>query len=136
MKIQHLAIWVKDLDKMKSFYEDYFGGKAGERYHNPKKHFHSYFISFAEGTKLELMHKPEIPENQNDVSSQNIGLIHFAIDPGSQAAVNELTERLRNDGFKIMGEPRKTGDGYWESVILDPEDNLVELCHDLSPRKD
>jgi len=127
MQIEHLAIWVEDLEKMKHFYGQYFNGQAGERYHNPKKNFYSYFISFDKGCRLELMHKADIPKNQNDVLKQYIGIIHFAVSVGSEQKVNDLTETLRTDGYFIVGEPRWTGDGYYESVVLDPENNRIEI---------
>jgi lactoylglutathione lyase len=127
MKIEHLAIWVNDLEKQKFFYTKYFGAKAGEKYFNPNKNFQSYFLSFENGCRLELMYKPEVPENRNDVHQQNIGLIHFAISVGSEEKVNELTVQLRQDGIEILDGPRTTGDGYYESVVLDPEGNRIEL---------
>lgn len=127
MRIEHLAIWVNDLEAQKDFYVKYFQASAGERYFNPKKNFQSYFLSFETGCRLELMHKPEIPENKNDPSLQNLGFIHFAISLGSVEAVNELTSRLREDGFRIIDGPRTTGDGYYESVVLDPENNRIEI---------
>ena len=127
MKIEHLAIWVEDLEKMKTFYENYFQGKSGELYHNPNKNFKSYFLSFDEGCRLELMQKPEIPENKNSIAEQHLGIIHFAISVGSKEKVDHLTEELRNAGYKVIGAPRTTGDGYYESVILDPENNRIEI---------
>ena len=127
MKIEHLAIWVSDLEKMKMFYEKYFSAEAGQQYHNPNKNFYSYFLSFEEGCRLELMQKSSIPENQNDVQQQYLGLIHFAISVGSKERVDTLTEQLRADGYAVVGEPRTTGDGYYESVILDPENNRIEI---------
>ena len=127
MKIEHLAIWVKELEQMKLFYEQYFHAKAGEKYYNPNKNFTSYFLEFESDCRLELMHKPEIPTNLNNVEKQNIGIMHFAISTGSKKKVDELTEELRKNGFSIIGEPRTTGDGYYESVVLDPEDNRIEI---------
>ncbi len=127
IKIDHLALWVTDLEGMRTFYERYFGATAGDIYHNPKKNFHSYFLSFSEGCRLELMQKPEIPANRNNVDEQYLGLIHFAISLGSRHEVDALTERLRSDGFRVVGEPRTTGDGYYESVVLDPENNRIEI---------
>ena len=127
MKIDHLAIWVNDLDIMKAFYEKYFGGQAGERYHNSTKNFTSYFLSFEDGTRLELMQKSDIPKNLNSAIDQYIGLNHLAISVGGQKIVDRLTERLRSDGYRVIGEPRTTGDGYYESVILDPEDTRIEI---------
>lgn len=127
MKIEHLAIWVKDLEKMRTFYENYFEGKAGEQYHNPTKNFYSYFLSFEEGCRLELMHKREVPENKNVIENQYIGIIHFAISVGSKEKVDSLTQELRQAGYSVVGEPRTTGDGYYESVVLDPEENRIEI---------
>ncbi len=127
MKIEHLAIWVKDLEGMKHFYETYFHGKANTKYRNDKKQFESYFLSFAEGPRLELMNKPSIPENINDLVKEYMGIIHFAVSVGNKETVDTLTETLRKDGYTIAGEPRWTGDGYYESVILDPEGNRVEV---------
>ena len=124
MKIEHLAMWVNDLEGIKSFYERYFGAKAGELYHNPKKQFRSYFLSFESGPRLELMSKVGIDEPS---ATQRLGLAHLAMAVGSRERVNELTEELRRAGYRIEGEPRTTGDGYYESVIADPEGNLVEV---------
>ena len=125
MRIEHLAIWVKDLEAMRSFYETYFQAKAGERYHNPKKNFTSYFLSFEQGCRLELLQKPEIEDNLNE--DQHLGIIHFAISVGSKEKVEDLTEELRNARYSVIGEPRTTGDGYYESVVLDPEGNRIEI---------
>ena len=127
MKIEHIAIWVNDLEQMKFFYEKYFKGPAGELYHNTTKNFKSYFLSFDTGCRLELMHRPIIPQNINDLNKEYIGLIHFAISVGSKERVDEMTEQLRKDGYEVAGEPRTTGDGYYESVVLDPEKNRIEI---------
>ena len=127
MKIEHLAIWVKDIETMKHFYEKYFHGKAGERYHNFKKNFYSYFISFEEGCRLELMNRPNIPKDESSITMERMGIIHFAISVGSKEKVDQMTKQLRTDGYEIIGEPRTTGDGYYESVVLDPENNRIEI---------
>ena len=127
MKIEHLAIWVRDLEKMKLFYEEHFNGRAGELYTNTSKDFTSYFISFVQGCRLELMHRPDIPANKNDLILESQGIIHFAFSVGSKERVEELTEELRDDGIEVIGEPRTTGDGYYESVVLDPENNRIEI---------
>lgn len=127
MKINHIALWVKDLEKIKQFYEDYFQCTAGEKYHNPKKQFESYFISFGDGCRVELMHNPNIPVKQIENNNQHLGLIHFAISVGSKEKVDQLTEKLRKDGIRVVGEPRTTGDGCYESVVLDPEGNRLEI---------
>lgn len=127
MKIEHLAIWVKDLEKMKSFYTNYFNGKSNEKYTNSKKKFHSYFIQFDSGSRLELMTRFDVQENENNSELPYFGLTHFAISVGSKETVDTMTERFRKDGYRILGEPRTTGDGYYESVILDPENNQIEI---------
>jgi lactoylglutathione lyase len=127
MKIEHIAIWVSDLEKTKEFYEKYFEASANTKYHNKNKNFQSYFLSFQNGCRLELMHNPDINENSKNNEKQKLGIIHFAIAVGTQEKVDTLTNKLRADGYKIIGEPRTTGDGYYESVILDPENNIIEI---------
>lgn len=127
MKIEHIAIWVKDLEIMKDFYVKYFGATSNEMYHNHKKDFRSFFISFDKGSRLELMNMPGIPESRDDVYAQFRGIIHFALSAGSKEKVETLTEQLRKDNYVIIGEPRTTGDGYYESVVLDPEGNRIEI---------
>ena len=127
MKIEHIAIWAKDIEKLKSFYENYFQVSVGLKYFNAKKNFESYFLNFDSGCRLEIMQMPGIPESKNDALQQFTGIIHFAISVDSKEIVNMLTERLRHDGYEIVGEPRTTGDGYYESVVLDPEGNRIEI---------
>jgi lactoylglutathione lyase len=126
VRIEHVALWVKDLEKMKDFYLRYFDVNAGEKYTNPKKSYSSYFINFSDGCRLELMHLPDILDLPSSGEEYG-GWAHIAISLGSKEKVLDLTEKLREDGFTVKGEPRYTGDGYFESVILDPENNPVEL---------
>jgi len=126
MKIEHIAIWTLDLEKMKEFYLKYFDLESNEKYYNPKKKFSSYFLSFESGARIELMHRPDISEFIGKADSQ-LGLAHFALSVGSREGVDFLTELIRDDGYQIIGESRTTGDGYYESVIADPEGNLIEL---------
>lgn len=127
MKIEHIAIWVDDLEKMRDFYSTYFGFNSSEKYTNEKKGFASYFMSFGEGkTRLELMNRKDIHDEPGKRGYPK-GMAHFAISVDSKEAVNQLAERLRNDHFTIESEPRTTGDGYYESVVSDPEGNLVEI---------
>ena len=126
MRIEHIAIWVSELELMRRFYETYFGATSEEKYHNPKKNFSSYFLSFETGCRLELMQKPEITAIENR-TNEYLGISHFAISVGSKENVNALTEKLSTDGFIIAGNPRTTGDGYYESVVLDPEKNRIEI---------
>lgn len=127
LKIEHLAIWVRDLEKSRNFYENYFGLTSGEKYVNPKKQFSSYFLSFhGQSTRLEIMHKPDIAEPSNDRST-SFGLTHFAVSVGSEEKVDQLTSLLQADGYVVVGQPRTTGDGYYESVVQDPDGNHVEI---------
>ncbi|MEL7145147.1 MAG: VOC family protein [Bacteroidota bacterium] len=128
MKIEHLAIWSSNIEQLADFYIRYFDGKKGARYHNPKKGFSSYFVSFEEGCRLEIMHREDIPTSTNDPIVQATGITHFAFELGSESAVNDKTEQLREAGYQVVDGPRTTGDGYYESVILDPEGNRLELA--------
>lgn len=127
MKIEHIAIWVKDLERSRTFYQKYFGAVSNEKYHNPVKNFQSYFLSFDNGCRLEIMTRPDIKESGNSYESQQYGIIHLAFSVDNKQKVDELTEILRKDGYTVAGEPRTTGDGYYESVILDPENNIIEI---------
>lgn len=127
MKIEHIAIWVKDLEGSRAFYQKYFGATSNEKYHNPVKNFESYFLSFDNGCRIEIMNRPDIRKSENSYQFQQLGIIHLAFSTGSKENVNELTETLRKDGYTVAGEPRTTGDGYYESVILDPENNIIEI---------
>lgn len=124
MKIEHIALWVDDLEAMKTFYEKYFGATAGDKYANPQKKFFSYFLSFENGCRLELMKQDDINPR---VKKETLGLAHFAVSLGSKEMVDDLTLEIMNDGFEILGQPRTTGDGYYESVVKDPEGNQIEL---------
>jgi lactoylglutathione lyase len=126
MRIEHVAIWTENLESMKDFYLKYFEVRAGHKYINPKKNFQSYFLTFDSGARLELMTMPGIGRRQADYP-EFMGFTHIAISLGSKEKVTALTEQLRQDGWIIAGEPRTTGDGYYESVILDPEGNRLEL---------
>jgi lactoylglutathione lyase len=127
MKIEHLAIWVDDIEKVRQFYVKYFDAESNEKYTNIKKGFSSYFLKFGEcNTRIELMNRPDIV---NEPAKRGFmkGVAHFAVSVGNKEAVDRLTEKLRTDGYTIEGEPRTTGDGYYESVVLDPEGNYVEI---------
>lgn len=132
MVLEHVAIWTYQLDAMKAFYQTYFGAKANEKYINSKKGFSSYFLSFDHGARLEIMQMDGIPTTKNDVYQQFTGLIHMAFALKSKEAVNELTTRLENDGFEVIGKPRITGDNYYESVILDPDKNRIEIIFNMN----
>ena len=127
MHIEHLAIWVSELETMKKFYCNYFGATAGPVYLNPVKQFESIFLSFEHGPRIELMKMPGIQESGNDPYKQFSGLVHFAISVGSVHAVDDMADRLKADGFELLDGPRMTGDGYYECVFLDPENNRIEI---------
>lgn len=127
MRIDHVALWVDDLERMKDFYAKSFKGAASDRYQNPRSGFASYFLYFDDGARLELMQMPGIPANANDTQRQAQGLIHLAFATGSALAVEQLTEQLCAAGAPLLSAPRLTGDGYYESVVLDPEGNRIEI---------
>ena len=127
MKIEHIAIWAKDIEALKEFYIKYFGAVSNEKYINRKNVFSSYFLVFESGARLEIMQMPTIPDSVNDPYKQFTGFIHLAISVGSQDRVTSLTNELANDGYEILDGPRKTGDGYYESTVLDPEKNRLEI---------
>ncbi|AYG01524.1 VOC family protein [Lactococcus allomyrinae] len=125
MKIEHIGLMVQDLEKMRQFYEHYFEASAGEKYHNPKTTFQSYFLSFADGARLEIGTKENSVSTDRNVVST--GYAHLAISVGSKDRVNQLAQQFQTDGFTIKSGPRTTGDGYYEAVVLDPEKNEIEI---------
>jgi lactoylglutathione lyase len=160
MKIEHIAIWVKDIDKVCEFYQKYLGGVVHPLYHNPTKQFTSRFITFDEGARLEVMHRPDIDSNVWTVTklqsnthqsaieknasifslsdlgcvsretmpdTQHLGFTHLSFSVGSKEEVDRLTQQMSSEGIPVVGQPRTTGDGYYESVVLDPEGNRIEI---------
>jgi lactoylglutathione lyase len=128
MRIEHIAIWTTDLDRCKQFYTSYFGATAGPNYVNAAKGFESCFLSFDNGARLEVMTTTSLSLVQSPPGAERLGLTHLAISVGSERVVDELTKRLQSDGFAIVDGPRRTGDGYYESVVIDPDGNRVEIC--------
>lgn len=124
MKIEHTALYVSALERAREFFVKYFGAVSNDLYHNPKTGFSSYFLSFDGGARLEIMHRSDVSEKN---AEQGVGYVHIAFSVGSRENVNALTERLRADGFRIMSEPRVTGDGYYESCIADFDGNFIEI---------
>jgi lactoylglutathione lyase len=127
-RIDHIALWTHDLDRLRRFYMTYFGATAGPNYANPAKGFESCFLSFSGGARIELMTTKSVPLSIPAPDTQPFGLTHLAISVGSDALVDDLTRRLRNDGTPILDGPRHTGDGYYESVARDPDGNRIEIC--------
>lgn len=124
MRIEHVSLYVKDLEGMKDFYIRYFNASAGSLYHNKNTGLKTYFLSFESGARLELMNKPNLKPN---CPNGSLGYTHLAFSAGSKEAVNELTLKLKADGFTVISGPRTTGDGYYESLIADPENNFIEI---------
>ncbi len=125
MKIEHIAMYVQDLKRAKDFFTHYFHATAGEKYHNPKTGFQSYFLSFQGECRLEIMNKPEM--ECLDKPLTRTGYAHIALSVGSKEEVDRLTEGLRKDGFCVVSNPRTTGDGYYESCLVDLEENQIEI---------
>ena len=114
------------LEQLKLFYETYFQAKAGVKYSNPTKHFESTFLCFSSGAGLELMHKTQVRDEEHE-PKHKIGYAHISFATGNEQSVDELTDRLKQDGFVVLSGPRHTGDGYYESVVLDPDGNQIEI---------
>jgi lactoylglutathione lyase len=127
MRIAHLALWTRDLERTKDFYVKYFNATYNEKYYNEKTRFSSYFLSFDDGTKLEIMEKPTILSINVSKSYECFGYAHIAFSVGSKEKVDDLTNILVNDGYTLISGPRTTGDGYYESCILDAEGNRIEI---------
>ncbi len=113
------------MEKARDFFIKYFGGKSNDGYHNKTTDFRSYFISFDDGSRLEIMTKPNLADTAKEVN--RTGFIHLAFSVGSKEKVDELTARLKNDGYEVLSGPRTTGDGYYESCILGIENNQIEI---------
>ena len=125
MKIEHIALYVNDLEHARDFFVTYLGAAAGQKYHNPRTDFQSYFLSFEDGARLEIMNKAECSGFEKNPS--RFGYAHIAFSVGSCEKVDSLTRQLQESGFEITSGPRTTGDGYYESCILDFEGNIIEI---------
>ena len=125
MRIEHIAMYVNDLEATKEFFVKYFKATSNEIYHNKTTDFRSYFLSFDDGARLEIMNKPQMVDDEKNLN--RTGYIHIAFCLGSKAAVDALTERIKNDGYEVISGPRTTGDGYYESCIIGIEGNQIEI---------
>ncbi len=125
MKIEHVALYVNDLERAKDFFAKYFNAKSNDVYHNQKTDFRSYFLSFDDGARLEIMNKPKMSDLPKDLA--RTGYIHIAFSVGSRERVDALTAELTADGYEVMSGPRTTGDGYYESCIVAIEGNQIEI---------
>jgi lactoylglutathione lyase len=126
-RLDHAAIWTDDIERLASFYRSYFAAEVGEKYVNPSKGFESRFVTFEGAARLEIMRTTSIQPVSHAPGTQRMGLTHLALSVGSVEEVNKLTDRLRDDGYTVIDGPRRTGDGYYESVVLDPDGNRVEI---------
>lgn len=125
MLIEHIAMYVNDLEKAREFFVEFFGAVSNEGYHNVKTGFRSYFLSFENGARLEIMNRPELQEDERGV--HRTGYAHIAFRLGSKQAVDALSERLQQNGYPVVSGPRTTGDGYYESCIIGIEGNQIEV---------
>ena len=125
MKIEHIAMYVNDLEKARDFFVTYLGAVSNDGYHNPRTDFRSYFLNFEDGSRLELMTKPDLTDSGDFLN--RFGYAHIAFSVGSKEAVDELTGRLKADDYPVISGPRTTGDGYYESCILGIEGNQIEI---------
>ena len=125
MRIEHIAMYVNDLEKARDFFVSFLGGRSNDGYHNVKTGFRSYFISFDDGARLEIMNKPELADPEKELN--RTGLIHIAFSVGSKERVDELTKTLESAGYQVVSGPRTTGDGYYESCVVVIEGNQIEI---------
>ena len=125
MKIEHVALFFNDLEGARDFFIKYFGAVSNEGYHNEITDFRSYFLSFDSGARLEVMNKPALAEGIKDV--ETTGYSHIAFSLGSKEEVDRLSKQFTEDGFEVLRGPRTTGDGYYESCIVDMEGNMIEI---------
>ena len=125
MRIEHIAMYVNDLEKTKDFFVKYFNAISNEGYHNKTTDFRSYFLSFEDGARLEIMNKPQMMDDEKGLN--RTGYIHIAFSLGSKEAVDLLTEKMKKDGYDVISGPRTTGDGYYESCIIGIEGNQIEI---------
>ena len=126
MKLEHIAIYVKDLESMRTFFMQYFQASSNEMYRNPRTGLCSYFLSFTDGARLEIMYRPDIATSGSE--GPRAGYTHISFSVGGKEQVDELTETLRNDGYRVVSGPRTTGDGYYESCIEGSEGCLIEIA--------
>lgn len=125
MNLEHIALYVEDLETIKAFYVQHFGAKANSQYHNPRTGLQTYFLSFENGARLEIMQRPGM--SPRAVGEHALGYTHLAFKLDSREKVDQLTKELQESGCPLLNGPRVTGDGYYESVLADPEGNLIEL---------
>jgi lactoylglutathione lyase len=127
MHIEHIALWTKEIERLRSFYETWFKATAGSMYISDSSGFQSYFLTFPSGARLEIMSTPRMEDRAAGQEPATAGYAHIAFSTGSEEVVDLLTQQLREAGHVVVDGPRRTGDGYYESVVLDPDGNRVEI---------
>jgi lactoylglutathione lyase len=127
MRIDHVGVWTQDIDRLAHFYRDYFGARPGRRYRNESKGFESLFLGFDDGARIELMATTRLEPHAIPAGAERMGYAHLAVSVGDEARVDALARRLASDGHRVLDGPRRTGDGYYELVVLDPDGNRVEV---------
>ena len=125
MKIEHIALYVDHLEEARDFFVTYLGGTSNAGYVNESKGFRSYFITFSDGARLELMNEKDV--KPTDKRERKLGYTHLAFSLGSKEKVDEITDKLIKAGFDKISGPRTIGDGYYESCMFGFEDNVIEL---------
>jgi len=125
VELEHVALYVNDLEAMKDFYVRHFQAAPNQKYHNPRTGLETYFLSFAGGARLEIMRRPDMSEKS--AGEHPLGYAHISFKVGSMEKVDQLTKQPQQAGCPLLNGPRMTGDGYYESVLTDPEGNLIEL---------
>lgn len=130
MKLEHIAIWTRDIEVLREFYCSYFAATPNEKYTSTQdfgEYFESYFLTFPAGSRLEIMHMGRIPQGDNTGGYESTGITHLAFSVETRAELEALAARLKADGHRLVGEPHMTGDGYYEACVLDPDGNRVEI---------
>lgn len=125
MRIEHIVLYVNDLESARRFFVKHFGATSNDGYYNPQTDFRSYFLSFDKGARLEIMNKPKMSDLSKEIN--RTGYAHIAFSIGSKEKVDTLTAELKADGYEVISGPRTTGDGYYESCIIALEDNQIEI---------
>jgi lactoylglutathione lyase len=127
MKIAHAALWCTEIEVSRDFYISYFNATSSAKYVNPNTGFQSYFLIFDNDVKVELMFKPTIQPRLNRIEDEHIGIAHLSFKVDNEESVDALCEQLRGDGYRIASHPRRSGYGYYECVIFDPDGNRIEI---------
>ncbi len=135
-KVDHIAIWVDDLEAMKNYYSTFFDAECNDKYTNPGTGFSSYFLRFgSDSSRIEIMHRADVPENKNDViDKQHRGYIHLAMEVKTPEEVDCMAKKISDGGYKILRGPRTSGDGYYEFETIDPENNRLEIICNMNEK--